>query len=322
MKFRTRHKAAEVVALHLAELMQKNPKLGTQAKLAKKTGVGQTTIGRIRRGEVDATVGVLNAIAEAFGVTVGYLCNVRPGDLAPNESTGYFEIREPGSPRFNHPELKELEETELKYEQYQMQEHRNKLAHGLQPEGTGMLVIEYLDESKKVEVLNRLMQLEEPERRNHRRIADFELVSADDTDGEVGRIEYWDARGSCGGGFLNHEQMPKGHLVKEATFFHKYNVKPDDVFAIYADGDSMSDFIVDGDIVIFNKKRTTPRSGKIYALEHPDGMRIKVLRRNIDGTWNIESRNPDKRIYPDERITAEQLEGLTIHGEFVYRQGG
>lgn len=138
----------------------------------------------------------------------------------------------------------------------------------------------------------------------------------------TGAIQYWDVRGSCGGGFLNFEQMPKGHLIKEATFFSKYNLKPENAFAIYADGDSMAEFIIDGDIVIFDRSKTQPISGQIFAIEHPDGLRIKVLRRSIDGSWTLESKNPDKRRYPDEVIAASQADLLKIHGQFVYRQGG
>lgn len=155
-----------------------------------------------------------------------------------------------------------------------------------------------------------------------RRAADFELVSEVDTDLEVGRIEYWDAKGSCGGGFLNYDQLPKGHLVKEASFFKKYSLKPENAFAIYADGNSMADFIVDGDIVIFDKTKTTPVSGRIFLIDHPDGLRIKILRRGIDGSWTLESKNADKRTYPDERIAAGEEHLLKICGEFVYRQGG
>ena len=155
-----------------------------------------------------------------------------------------------------------------------------------------------------------------------RRAVNFGLVADGDTDAEVGRIEYWDAKGSCGGGFLNYEELPKGHLVKEASFFLKYGIKPQNAFAIYADGNSMADFIVDGDIVIFDRTKTTPISGKIFLIDHPEGLRIKVLRRGIDGAWVLESRNPDKRLYPDERIPPGQEHLLKIHGEFVYRQGG
>jgi phage repressor protein C with HTH and peptisase S24 domain len=121
---------------------------------------------------------------------------------------------------------------------------------------------------------------------------------------------------------LNHDQLPAGHLVKEITFFTKYGVKPQNVFAIYADGDSMADFIVDGDIVIFDKTKTEPRNGKIFVIEHPEGLRIKQLRRDIDGSWILESKNIDKRSFPDERINPDQMELLKLRGQFVYRQGG
>lgn len=155
-----------------------------------------------------------------------------------------------------------------------------------------------------------------------RRAADFELVPDTETDAEVGKIEYWEAKGSCGGGFLNYEQLPKGHLVKEMSFFRKYGLKPANAFAIYADGESMADFIVDGDIVIFDRMKTTPISGKIFLIDHPEGLRIKLLRRGIDGSWILESRNPDKRKYPDERIPPDQASLLKICGQFIYRQGG
>ncbi|MNU46268.1 HTH-type transcriptional regulator PrtR [compost metagenome] len=148
------------------------------------------------------------------------------------------------------------------------------------------------------------------------------VLHEDDTTEEVGLIPYWEARGSCGGGFLNYDQLPMGHLVKEASFFKKYGLRPQDAIAVYADGESQADFIVDGDIVIFDTSKTTPRSGKLYLIDHPDGLRIKQLRRDIDGSWILGSRNPDKHKFPDERVQPDQLDLLKIHGEFVYRQGG
>jgi phage repressor protein C with HTH and peptisase S24 domain len=146
--------------------------------------------------------------------------------------------------------------------------------------------------------------------------------SEEDAPVEIGRIPYWDARGSCGGGFLNYDQMPVGHLVKEASFFKRYNIRPENAIAVYADGDSMSNFIVDGDIVIFDTSKTEPQSNKIFLIDHPDGLRIKQLRREIDGTWVLSSLNPDKQKFPDERVPGDQAARLKIHGQFVYRQGG
>ncbi|WKZ84195.1 helix-turn-helix domain-containing protein [Ralstonia pickettii] len=63
----------DIVARQLSSLMEAFPPLGTQQKLAKRTGIGQTTIGRIRRGEVNATADNIKRIAEAFSVPVSYL---------------------------------------------------------------------------------------------------------------------------------------------------------------------------------------------------------------------------------------------------------
>lgn len=135
-------------------------------------------------------------------------------------------------------------------------------------------------------------------------------------------IELVDARGSCGGGSVVWDIENREPLIKEPSWFQKYNVRPGDVFAVYADGDSMADFIVDGDIVIFDRTKLEPRSGVIYLIDHPDGLRIKRLRRTIAGGWALESLNPDKGTYPDEVISAADAELLKIRGEFVYRQGG
>lgn len=148
------------------------------------------------------------------------------------------------------------------------------------------------------------------------------LVSVEDTTEPIGEIPYWDAKGSCGGGAMNWEEIPKGTLVKEASFFKRYDLKPGNAIAIYADGNSMADFIVDGDIVIFDRSKIDPKSGKIFLIDHPDGLRIKQLRRQIDGSWLLESRNPDKRQFPDEVIMPSHADLLKIAGEFVYRQGG
>jgi phage repressor protein C with HTH and peptisase S24 domain len=135
-------------------------------------------------------------------------------------------------------------------------------------------------------------------------------------------IEFVDASGSCGGGTIVWELERRTPLVKEPAWFQRYKVRPEDVFGVFADGDSMADFIIDGDIVIFDRTKVEPRSGTIFLVDHPDGLKIKRLRREIDGSWVLESNNQDKRHYPDERISPEHVGLLKILGQFVYRQGG
>lgn len=135
-------------------------------------------------------------------------------------------------------------------------------------------------------------------------------------------IKFINASGSCGGGTINWDDDQREPLLKEPAWFRRYKIKPKDALAVWADGDSMADFIVDGDIVIFDLSKKIPKSGNIYLIDHPDGLRIKRLRREIDGTWLLESNNSDKRKYPDERVTPDHAELLAIRGEFIYRQGG
>ena len=151
-------------------------------------------------------------------------------------------------------------------------------------------------------------------------LARYAVVEADPE--QAMEVEFMDVMGSCGGGVLNLGAERRAPLMKEPQWFRRYGVKPADALAVWADGDSMADFIVDGDIVIFDRSKTLPRSGKIFLLEHPDGLRIKRLRQQFDRSWIMESNNPDKRRYPDELVTAEQAEHLRVIGQFVYRQGG
>ena len=148
----------------------------------------------------------------------------------------------------------------------------------------------------------------------------YQVTEADDASAMP--IELTHVHGSCGGGSISWEEAAREPLLKEPSWFRRYKIKPKDALAVWADGESMSDFIVDGDIVIFDKSKTKPKSGLIFLIQHPDGLRIKRLRRDIDGAWVLESNNPDKRRYPDERIDPEQAELLVVKGEFVYRQGG
>ena len=135
---------------------------------------------------------------------------------------------------------------------------------------------------------------------------------------EVYGIEYYEAKGSCGGGIHNGQDRLAGKITRKASwFFRFFDVKPENCKAIYADGDSMADFIIDGDMVLFDISRRTPISGKIFLLRYPNGLRIKELYEQSMGKWKVKSRNPD---YDDEEVVSP--EDVEIIGQFIYRQGG
>jgi transcriptional regulator with XRE-family HTH domain len=66
--------------LALAKVMASSKTLNNQTALAKKTGVAQSTIGRILRAEVDPQVGNLERIAEAFALTLAQLAQMGQED--------------------------------------------------------------------------------------------------------------------------------------------------------------------------------------------------------------------------------------------------
>ena len=146
-------------------------------------------------------------------------------------------------------------------------------------------------------------------------LSSIEKASEND---EVYGIEYYEAKGSCGGGIHNGQDRLAGKITRKASwFFRFFDVKPENCKAIYADGDSMADFIIDGDMVLFDISRRTPISGKIFLLHYPNGLRIKELYEQSMGKWKVKSRNPD---YDDEEVVSQ--EDVEIIGQFIYRQGG
>lgn len=66
------------VAANLKRWMAADPNLDTQVKIAAASGVAQTTVSRILKGDTPATADILDAIAKAF--------RRDPGDLLTNNS--------------------------------------------------------------------------------------------------------------------------------------------------------------------------------------------------------------------------------------------
>jgi phage repressor protein C with HTH and peptisase S24 domain len=84
----------------------------------------------------------------------------------------------------------------------------------------------------------------------------------------------------------------------------------------------MSNFIVHGDTVLFAANNTDRfEHGHIYALQTPDGPRIKRVLRKTDGQVILSNDNPDKIRFPDEVYSPEEAGRLDNIGRFIFRQG-
>lgn len=146
-------------------------------------------------------------------------------------------------------------------------------------------------------------------------------VAMADSDDDSYEIPFYQVKGECGSGIDNPEPYQKGMLRKEHGWFEKYGVHPDHVACIYASGNSMQPYLLEGDMVFIDTRPTDPVSGEAYLINHPDGERIKRLRRTIDGSWVISSDNPDKSQHPDETVTPAHADQIRIIGRVFYRQG-
>lgn len=135
-------------------------------------------------------------------------------------------------------------------------------------------------------------------------------------------IDQYTATGSTGNGHHNEHVEINGGLAFKRAWLTRMNLKPDSLYVIYACGMSMEPTILDGDVVLMDESQTEPRSGKIYVLRRPDGeISIKRLIQTMTGKWIIRSDNDDKRQYPDEEVSSDQVGELQVIGRIVWHAG-
>ncbi len=65
----------ETLSRRLQELMAKRPDLNSQSKIGRRTGLAQSTVGRIVNQVNAADLDVLDCLADAFGITASDLLN-------------------------------------------------------------------------------------------------------------------------------------------------------------------------------------------------------------------------------------------------------
>jgi len=135
-------------------------------------------------------------------------------------------------------------------------------------------------------------------------------------------IPQFTAKGDCGDGYLNDHVELKGGLAFRRDWIHRMHARPDNLYVIYAEGSSMEPYIVDGDIVLFDKSDLSPRTDNVYVIRRPSGGNsIKRLIQQLNGTWMIRSDNPDKAKYPDEYASPEALHDIPLLGRVIWRGG-
>ena len=80
-KITSMQSSKETLSRRLKELMAKRPDLGSQVKLSRRTGLAQSTVGRLLNKVNAADIDVVDMLAGAFGVTASDLLNSSPRDV-------------------------------------------------------------------------------------------------------------------------------------------------------------------------------------------------------------------------------------------------
>lgn len=133
-------------------------------------------------------------------------------------------------------------------------------------------------------------------------------------------IDVVEANFSCGDGISIefHFDAINGKIPFPPSFLKDKNVTESSMKIIKAKGDSMADFIKDGDLVGINLSQTEIIDGEIYAVYLAGEGMIKQIFKEADGSLVLHSLN-DK--YRDKLVTEENGKNFKVMGRQIWRAG-
>lgn len=131
-------------------------------------------------------------------------------------------------------------------------------------------------------------------------------------------IDRYDYRYSAGNGVIQWEVRQKKALPFDIGFFKALGVRPQDCRLAQVHGRSMEPYLFNRDMMMICTAKTRVKDGLIYAVTFEDEPLVKQIFKEPEGALRLHSYNPE---FPDKIIAADQLEGLQIAGEVVYRSG-
>lgn len=135
-------------------------------------------------------------------------------------------------------------------------------------------------------------------------------------------IPRYKVKGAAGEGYENgdHLEIDGTHAFRRDWLKEK-GLAPSHLAVIEVTGDSMNPEIKNGDVVLIDIADKELKNGEVYAIQSPDGTRIKRVIRLLDGRVSLSSDNPDRARYPDEIYSGEEVNRLKIIGRKVWRGG-
>ena len=133
-------------------------------------------------------------------------------------------------------------------------------------------------------------------------------------------IDVFEASFSCGTGesIEFHFDAINGKIPFPPAFLKERNVTEQTMKIIKAKGDSMADFIKDGDMVGINLAQTDVIDGEIYAVYLAGEGMIKQIFKEADGSLILHSLNEK---YRDKLVTEENGKNFRVIGRQIWRAG-
>ncbi len=135
---------------------------------------------------------------------------------------------------------------------------------------------------------------------------------------EIVHVPILDVSAGAGPAIDNDGADIVAHLPFPVGFLRKLHIKPERVRAVRAHGDSMEPTVPDGMLVLINTAVSDLQDGRIYAIRAPDGLRLKRIQRQIDGSVMLISDNRDK--YLPETLSREEAENLEVAGRAFWTE--
>lgn len=122
----------------------------------------------------------------------------------------------------------------------------------------------------------------------------------DDGNEDHAPVRLVDAKASAGKGKIVFSDDTTKILMFRRDWLARHDAKPDTTIAFQVDGNSMIDaHIIDGSVVLANRRRVEPISKRIYVLWINGQLYVKQLIK-LDGAWWARSRNAANAAdYPD-----------------------
>lgn len=146
------------------------------------------------------------------------------------------------------------------------------------------------------------------------------VITNDENANQFIWIDIVEAIFSCGEGesIEFHFDNINGKIPFSPSFIKEKNVTDQTMKIIKAKGDSMADFIKDGDLVGINLAQTDIIDGEIYAFYFAGEGMIKQIFKEADGSLILHSLNNK---YRDKIVTEENGNNFKIMGRQIWRAG-